>query len=99
MVERGKSRQTPVLLVCLLLSGYFGYHLLKGKHGIEAQAQLQAKAAQLELKLAGLEAMRARLAHDVALLEGPEVDRDLLDEQARFGLDYARPGEIVVFER
>jgi cell division protein FtsB len=99
MVERGRSRQTPVLLVCMLLSGYFGYHLLKGEHGIEAQARLKVKAGQLEQQRARLEAMRTRLAHAVALLEGPAIDRDMLDEQARLQLDFTRPGEIVVIDR
>lgn len=99
MAERGRPRRTPVLLICLMLSSYFGYHLIKGKHGFEAQAALRARAVALEHQLADLEAMRTRLEHEVSLLSGPGIDRDSLEEAARSGLDFTRPGEVVVLER
>ena len=59
MVRNGSRRQTLVLLLCLLLTSYFGYHAIKGKHGLEAYAELTLRAEKLSGELKTLEATMA----------------------------------------
>ncbi len=93
------TRQTWVLLFCIMLSAYFAYHANYGRHGLEARARLVERAAKLELELEGLETVRARLERNVALLSDKTLEADMLDEAARAGLIFARPEEVVVLER
>ena len=99
MARNGKFRQLTVVLLCLGLAGYFGYHATKGRHGLEARFRLTAKAQALHEQLASLEAMLSNLKRDVALLQDEHLDQDSLDEAARSVLGYAADGEIVVLTR
>ena len=86
------------MLVCLLLATYFGYHAIKGKHGLEAQSELRQRAERLEVELAGLEAMRLSFERDIALLDDKAVDPDYLEELARSTAGFARPGDIIILD-
>lgn len=98
MVRTGSRRQISVLLLCLLLTIYFGYHAIKGKHGLEAYAELSLRAERLSGELTSLEAMRSSLERDVALLGDKSIDPDYLDEMARSVAGFARPGDIVILD-
>jgi cell division protein FtsB len=98
MVRTGSRGQTSVLLICLLLTTYFGYHAIKGKHGLEAFSELSLRAERLSGELKSLEAMRSGLERDIALLDGKALDPDYLDEMARSVAGFARPGDIVILE-
>ena len=99
MVRNSKWRQTSVLLVCVLLTSYFGFHALKGKHGLEAQSELTRRAERLQVELTGLETMRSDLERDIALLDDKAIDPDYLDELARSVAGFAKPGDIVILDR
>ncbi|MEZ5925124.1 MAG: septum formation initiator family protein [Hyphomicrobiaceae bacterium] len=96
MVRNGSRRQIWVVLVCLLLTAYFGYHALKGQHGLEAKATLVTRAERLTVELARLETVRSDLERDIALLDDRAIDPDYLDELARSSAGFARPGDIVI---
>ena len=98
MVRTGSRRQTLVLLICLLLTSYFGYHAIKGKHGLEAYSELTLRAERLSGELKTLEAMRSGLERDVALLDDKALDPDYLDEMARRVAGFAMPGDIVILD-
>ena len=89
-------RRSPVLLMCLCLTAYFGFHAVKGKHGLEARAGLVSRAVRLETELAGLVAVRDRLERETALLSEENPDADYVEELARDMLGYARPGELIL---
>ncbi|MDX2155393.1 MAG: septum formation initiator family protein [Hyphomicrobiaceae bacterium] len=91
-------RRSPVLLVCLCLTAYFGYHAVKGKHGLEARSRLVSRSVQLERELAGLVAVRSRLEREVALLAEASPDPDYVDELARSMLRYVGPDEMIILE-
>ena len=93
------KRQTWVSLLCMMLSAYFAYHAIHGRHGLEARAMLVARSAGLELELEGLETVRARLERNVSLLSDQSLDRDALEEAARSVLGFAGADDIVVIER
>lgn len=81
------------------MTGYFGYHAIHGKHGLEARKGLQERAERLAHELKALETVRAALAHEVALLDPRNPDPDFVEELARADLGYARPGERILLER
>lgn len=96
--RKGRNgRSALVLAGCLALTGYFAYHAVEGEHGLHKRGMLELRVRQLESELAGLTRERKRIEHDVALItHRAKSQPDLLDEQARALLNYARPDEIVV---
>jgi cell division protein FtsB len=96
--RKGRRRQTLVSICCLLAIGYFAYHAVSGKRGLEARARLLERAAAMEQEVQRLEAARVRLDRDVRLLDAG--DPDMVEELAIETLGFARPGDrLLVFGR
>ncbi len=96
MVTRG--RRSPVLLMCLGLTVYFGFHAVQGKHGLEARARLLSRSVRLDKDLRALEAVRLGLEREVALLAEPRPHPDYVEELARELLGYARPRDLILLD-
>lgn len=94
--HRGRSFGSVLLGLCVSLFCYFGYHTINGDHGIEARGVLKTKISRLSLDLSHLTRRRQLLDRDVALMQPDQIDPDILDEQARRVLNFARPDEIIV---
>ena len=92
-------RRNPVLLVCLCLTAYFGYHAIQGRHGLEARSRLIERSGTLEREIRALETVRARLEREAALLNETAPDPDFIDELARQTLGFARAGDRLIIER
>ena len=75
---------------------YFGYHAKTGPNGWDAREMRIAERAELRTELASLTRTRERMGRRAALLDGTQIERDVLDERARELLGYARPDEIVL---
>jgi cell division protein FtsB len=88
-----------VLLLCLGFTAYFAYHAIYGRHGLEARSQLTERSALLEFEIKSLEAVRANLRRDVALLSPDSPDPDLVGEIAREVLGFVDPRDQVVTRR
>jgi cell division protein FtsB len=76
---------------------YFGYHCIHGDYGLRATEVFEQQRIAREKDLAALVAKRERLEKEVALLSDGSLDKDMLDEKARYQLNYSRADEIVVF--
>ena len=87
----------PVIGFCVV--GYFAYHSIEGDRGLVAWLRLNEQIKTASQELDGLQAERQALERRVALLRPESLDRDLLDEQVRSILNYARPDEAVVLDR
>jgi cell division protein FtsB len=100
MIDTRKSkngRSVLFLAACLALIGYFAYHAVEGEHGLHKRALLEQRVRLLEDELASLVKERQRIEHNVSLItERAKTQPDMLDEQARALLNYAKPDEIVV---
>jgi cell division protein FtsB len=100
MITTRKSRNGRSALffaLCLALIGYFAYHAVQGEHGLHKRGLLEQRVRQLEGDLALLVKERQRIEHDVSLItQRAKSHPDLLDEQARALLNFARPDEIIV---
>ena len=84
------------MLLCLGLTAYFVHHAINGRHGFEVRSKLIERSALLEFEIKSLEAVRAKLERDVALLTPAKPDPDLVEEIAREVLGFVRPQEQVL---
>ncbi|MEZ5764785.1 MAG: septum formation initiator family protein [Xanthobacteraceae bacterium] len=75
--------------------GYFGTNAYTGKYGLHAQQALDQEMAALTDELARLKQERATLEQRVSLLRAESLDPDMLDERARFQLEFAHPRDLV----
>src|SRR3977135_14383 len=66
-----------------------------GKYGLNAGEELDQEIVTLTSELAGLKRERAEGEQRVSLLRSDRVDPDMLDERARYQLDYANPRDLV----
>lgn len=87
-----------MLLLCLGLTAYFAYHTVKGRHGLEAREKLLERESALQFEMQSLEAVRAKLERDVALLRPDLPDPDIVEDVAREVLGFAHPQDLVVMD-
>jgi cell division protein FtsB len=94
-----RLKQLSVMLVCFTLTGYFAYHIRYGRHGLEVRTRLVERSALLDFEIKGLETVRTRLHHDVALLSPELPNPDIVEETARDVLGYVRADDKIVAAR
>ena len=99
MVSRSrlKSVLTGLALyaIAAAMIGYFGVNAYTGKYGLNAQQELDQEIVALTSELARLKRERAEGEQRVSLLRSGQIDPDMLEERARFQLDYANPRDLV----
>src|SRR3979490_1194832 len=78
------------LMVC-----YFGVNAYTGKYGLNARQELDQEIIALTSELARLKRERAQGEQRVSLLRADRGDPDMLDERARYQLDFANPRDLV----
>ena len=99
--SRLKSFLTGLALYTMAAAmiGYFGVNAYTGRYGLNAQQELDQEIIALTSELARLKQERAEGEKRVSLLRSDRVDPDMLDEQARFQLDYVNPHDLVRMNR
>jgi len=99
MVSRNrlKSVLTGLALyaIAAAIVGYFGVNAYTGKYGLNARQELDQEIIALTSELVRLKQERAEGERRVSLLRSDRVDPDMLDERARYQLDYANPRDMV----
>ncbi|MCM2292847.1 septum formation initiator family protein [Allorhizobium sp. BGMRC 0089] len=85
--------------VTVAFVSYFGYHCVHGEYGLEAAKKFDALRIVRNDELAALVKKRKRLETAVKMLSDGSLDKDMVDEKARFQLNMSRPDEIVIFNR
>src|ERR1700746_4103434 len=99
MVSRNrlKSFLTGLALYTMAAAmiGYFGINAYTGRYGLKARQELDQEIIALTAELARLKKERAESEQRVSLLRSDRVDPDMLDERARYQLDYANPRDLV----
>jgi len=99
MVSRSrlKSVLTGLALYAMAAAmvGYFGVNAYTGKYGLNARQELDQEIVALTSELARLKRERTQGEQRVSLLRADRVDPDMLDESARYQLDYANPRDLV----
>jgi cell division protein FtsB len=94
---RFKAIMTGVALyaAAAAMIGYFGVNAYTGKYGLTARVQLDSEIVALTRELARLKQERAEAERRVSLLRSDSVDPDILDERARYQLNYANASDLV----
>ncbi|MBI5263208.1 MAG: septum formation initiator family protein [Bradyrhizobium sp.] len=75
--------------------GYFSVNAYTGKYGLNARQELDQEIIALTAELARLKKERAQGEQRVSLLRSQSVDPDMLDERARYQLNYVHPHDLV----
>ncbi|WP_425090948.1 FtsB family cell division protein [Tropicimonas sp. S265A] len=84
------------MLGALLLGAYFVMHAVQGDYGLFNRIQIEAEERKLIKDLDALEAELAALQNKTRRMSDSYLDLDLLDQQARDILGYARSDEILI---
>jgi cell division protein FtsB len=94
---RLKSILTGLVLYALaaMMISYFGVNGYTGKYGLNARQELDQEIVALTSELVQLKKERTKAEQRVALLRSGGLDPDMLDERARYQLDYAHPRDLV----
>jgi cell division protein FtsB len=101
MVVRTRLAAILIPLAFYVLSGavgsFFVWHAAHGQRGLEADLATRKEMTEIEAKLKAVRAEGDYWRNRIALLRGPEIDRDLLDEQARTLLHRVNKNDLVIF--
>ena len=99
MVSRSRLKSfltgLALYMMAAALVGYFGVNAYTGKYGLNARQELDQEIIALTSELARLRRERFEGERRVSLLRSDRIDPDMLDERARFQLDYADPHDLV----
>jgi len=99
MVSRQRLRSfltgLALYTMAAAMIGYFGVNAYTGKYGLNARLEIDQEIIALTSELARLKRERAEGEQRVSLLRSDRVDPDMLDERARFQLDYANPHDLM----
>jgi cell division protein FtsB len=85
----------PAITVAFL--SYFGYHSVHGDLGLIATEEFERQRVSRAEDLARLTAKREALERQVQLMSDGSLEKDMLDEIARYQLNVSRSDEIVIF--
>ncbi|MGF9691224.1 septum formation initiator family protein [Rhizobium sp. 0TCS1.26] len=85
----------PAITIAFL--GYFGYHSVHGELGLIATEKFERVRLERAADLAKLVERREALERQVQLLSDGSLEKDMLDETARYQLNVSRADEIVIF--
>lgn len=100
MVVRRRLQRILLPLVLYAISagivGYFVREAHSGARGTEARQQYEALASALNREFDDVHAERSDWERRIALLRSDQIDRDLLEEQARIMLGRVHPNDLVI---
>jgi len=99
MVSRNRLKSVltglALYMIAAAIVGYFGVNAYTGKYGLNARQELDQEIIALTSELERLKQERSEGERRVSLLRSDRVDPDMLDERARYQLDYANPRDLV----
>ena len=84
------------LTAMFLTGGYFAFAAVQGDFGVFRQVEIAADRAVLVAEKQALEAELALIENRTLRLSDGFLDLDLLDQQVRDVLGYARADEVIV---
>jgi cell division protein FtsB len=100
MVVRTRFRSIFIPIFLFLLSGasgsYFVWHALNGERGLNAKVAYKAKIDDLSAEHARLVAVRERMERRIAMLQADQVDRDILEEEAKLVLGRMCKNDLMI---
>jgi cell division protein FtsB len=96
--QRRKTKRGRLIvpLLSTLFFAYFGFHAYHGEYGLYSTIKLQEQTQLLQAQLDAVKATRSELERQVQLMHDGTIEKDMLDEQARKGLNVSRPDEVTI---
>lgn len=83
--------------ITIAFVSYFGYHSVHGEFGLIATEKFEKRRVQRAEELGKLTQARETLERQVSLMSDGSLEKDILDEKARYALNVSRKDEIVIF--
>lgn len=83
--------------ITIAFVSYFGYHCVHGDLGLIATEEFERQRLARTAELAQLSAKREALERQVQLMSDGSLEKDMLDEIARYQLNVSRRDEITIF--
>ena len=103
MVVRARARAFLIPLAFYCASGlsiaYFLHHANIGQRGLEAKRDLSTQISAATAQLESLRADREDWERRISLVRSEQLDRDLLEEQARLMLGRVHRNDLVIIMR
>jgi cell division protein FtsB len=103
MVVRTRFRSIFIPIFLFLLSGasgsYFVWHALNGERGLNTKVAYKAKIDGLSAEHSRLLAVRERMERRIAMLQTDQVDRDILEEEAKLVLGRIGKSDLLIMTR
>ena len=100
MVVKKRTRAFLIPLALYSVSGlaaaYFVYHANHGNRGLEAKRELKIESFEATQALEALKQERSEWERRIALVRSDQIDRDLLEEQARLMLGRVHKNDLVI---
>jgi cell division protein FtsB len=100
MVVRTRLRSVLIPLVLFCVSGaagsYFVWHAQNGERGIKAKLVYKEEIRALTADRDSLVAERKRWERRIEMMQAEQVDRDLLEEEARLLLGRAGKTDLLI---
>ena len=87
-------RQNWVAILGLSLCVYFSYHLIQGERSYVRLIGLEQAIAREDSHYQTLVASREKLEHRVEMLRPGSINRDYLEERARYMLGYRSDADL-----
>lgn len=90
-------RYAPALIVCMLCF-YFSYHLMQGQHSLWSYFSNQTLISEKQETLKTQSEAIATLQSKVVKLRTATLDKDFLEERARYLLGYMSEEELMLLQ-
>ncbi len=94
--QRYVVRHNFLTIMAFCLCFYFTYHIFFGERSIIRLISLERSTARISAEYNSLYQDRQELEARVVRLRPNSLDRDLLEERARFVLGYSYPDETIL---
>jgi len=75
---------------------YFVYHIYHGQYGFQSHERVNQQISLLEEARARLETERLAWQKKVNSLKDGSIEKDMLDEYARYNLNIAKANELII---
>ena len=82
--------------ITIAFVSYFSYHSIHGSFGLEAGERFERLRVEKQAELKEYRDTRIALERQVGLLSDGSLERDMIDEMARYQLNVTRNDEIVI---
>ena len=76
---------------------YLSFHMIQGDRGLIAYWQIRTNIEDARRIYNDELSLKLKLQNKVNLMRSSSLDRDILEEQARYLLGYSREDELIIF--